>query len=160
MRSNRMIRTLELLKFRVTDPEAGIPESVLGGVITALNEEAVISAAVANKGGINITVTYEAFGAKMHGAPRQEIIFAKQCADNTWENAKNERSHQDPAMAESMLGESSDVSRVLFVPDADVLAKHLSRRPPDLPATAAPSPRAGCVQASPSYLNESFTFAR
>ncbi|MFO7592388.1 MAG: xylulose 5-phosphate 3-epimerase [Acidimicrobiia bacterium] len=138
MRSNRMNRTLDLLKFRVTDPEPGIPESVLGGVITALNEEAVISAALANKGGINITVTYEAFGAKMHGALRQEIIFAKQCADagrppgwlsiplvlasHTWENAKNEQSHQDPAMAESMLGESSDVSRVLFVPDANSAA--------------------------------------
>jgi phosphoketolase len=138
MRSNRMNRTLELLKFRVTDPEPGIPESVLGGVITALNEEAVISAALANKGGINITVTYEAFGAKMHGALRQEIIFAKQCADagrppgwlsiplvlasHTWENAKNEQSHQDPAMAEAMLGESSDVSRVVFVPDASSAA--------------------------------------
>lgn len=141
MRSNRMIRTLELLKFRVTEPEAGIPESVRGGVITALNEEAVISAALANKGGINIAVTYEAFGAKMHGALRQEIIFTKQCADagrpqrwlsiplvltsHTWENAKNEQSHQDPAMAESMLGESSDVSRVVFVPDANCAAAAL-----------------------------------
>ncbi|MEX2100223.1 MAG: xylulose 5-phosphate 3-epimerase [Acidimicrobiia bacterium] len=141
MRSNRMIRTLDALKFRVTDPEPGIPESVLGGVVTALNEEAVISAALANKGGINIAVTYEAFGAKMHGALRQEIIFAKQCADagrpprwlsiplvltsHTWENAKNEQSHQDPAMAESMLGESSDVSRVVFVPDANCAAAAL-----------------------------------
>lgn len=138
MRSNRMNRTLDLLEFRVTDPEPGIPESVLGGVITALNEEAVISAALANKGGINITVTYEAFGAKMHGALRQEIIFAKQHADegrppgwlsiplvltsHTWENAKNEQSHQDPAMAEAMLGETSDVSRVVFVPDANSAA--------------------------------------
>ena len=27
MRSNRLIETLELLKFRVTDPEPGIPEA-------------------------------------------------------------------------------------------------------------------------------------
>src|SRR5690606_17997873 len=36
MRSNRLIKTLESLHFRVTDPEPGIPESVHGAVITAL----------------------------------------------------------------------------------------------------------------------------
>ena len=133
MRSNRMIQTLENLKFRVTDPEPGIPENIYGAVITALNEEAVASAALANKGGINFIHTYEAFGTKMHGVVRQEIIFADHCNEagrrqgwlsiplvltsHTWENAKNERSHQDPSMAEAMLGEPSDVSRVLFVPD-------------------------------------------
>ncbi len=133
MRSNRLIRTLEYLKFRVTDPESGIPEDTQGAVITALNEEAVASAALANKGGINLFHTYEAFGTKMHGVVRQEIIFADHCNEvgrkpgwlsvpliltsHTWENGKNERSHQDPSMAETMLGEPSDVSRVLFVPD-------------------------------------------
>ncbi|MBN2250664.1 MAG: xylulose 5-phosphate 3-epimerase, partial [Candidatus Altiarchaeota archaeon] len=144
MRSNRMIRTLENLKFRVTDPEPGIPEDIQGAVITALNEEAVASAALANKGGINFIHTYEAFGTKMHGVVRQEIIFADHCNEagrrqgwlsiplvltsHTWENAKNERSHQDPSMAEAMLGEPSDVSRVLFVPDyntASVVMHHL-----------------------------------
>lgn len=130
MRSNRLIRTLETLKFRVTDPEPGIPESVQGAVITALNEEAVVSAALANKGGINLVHTYEAFGTKMHGAVRQEIIFAKNCSragrpqkwlsipvimtSHTWENGKNEHSHQDPGFAESMMGESMPFSRVLF----------------------------------------------
>src|SRR5262245_64786642 len=71
MRSNRMQRTLDALKFRVTAPEPGIPEAIDGAVVTALNEEAVVSVALANKGGINIVVTYEAFGAKMHGAVRQ-----------------------------------------------------------------------------------------
>ena len=70
-------RRSSALKFRVTAPEAGIPEAVDGAVITALNEEAVACAALANKGGINLVVTYEAFGAKMHGAVRQEIIFAE-----------------------------------------------------------------------------------
>ena len=79
MRSNRMLRILDALKFRVTDPEPGIPESTDGAVITALNEEAVASAALANKGGINIIATYEAFGAKMHGVVRQEIIFLNHC---------------------------------------------------------------------------------
>lgn len=144
MRSNRMIQTLENLKFRVTDPEPGIPEDIHGAVITALNEEAVASAALANKGGINFIHTYEAFGAKMHGIVRQEIIFADHCNEagrrqgwlsiplvltsHTWENAKNERSHQDPSMAESMLGEPSDISRVLFVPDyntASIVMHHL-----------------------------------
>ena len=144
MRSNRMIQTLENLKFRVTDPEPGIPEDTHGAVITALNEEAVASAALANKGGINLFHTYEAFGTKMQGVVRQEIIFADHCNEvgrrqgwlsipliltsHTWENAKNERSHQDPSMAEAMLGEPSDVSRVLFVPDyntASVVMHHL-----------------------------------
>ncbi len=138
MRSNRMQSTLDALKFRVTDPEPGIPEDIHGAVITALNEEAVASAALANKGGINIIVTYEAFGAKMHGVVRQEIIFANQCnqcgcrlgwlsvplvlASHAWENAKNEQSHQDPVMAEAMMGEPSDVSRVLFPADYNTAA--------------------------------------
>jgi phosphoketolase len=138
MRSNRMQRTLDALKFRVTAPEPGIPEAVDGAVITALNEEAIVSAALANKGGISIAVTYEAFGAKMHGAVRQEIVFADEqdaagrtpgwlsfplvLTSHTWENAKNERSHQDPAMAEALLGEPSHVSRVLFVADHNTAA--------------------------------------
>jgi len=138
MRSNRMLKTLERLRFRVTAPEAGIPEATDGAVITALNEEAIASAALGNKGGLNIIVSYEAFAAKMHGVVRQEIIFADHqnavgtppgwlsvplvLTSHTWENAKNEQSHQDPAMAELMLGEPSDVSRVLFPIDANSAA--------------------------------------
>ena len=133
MKSNRMQQTLDYLKFRVTDPEDGIPEAIDGKVITALNEEAIAAAALGNKGGINIIVTYEAFGAKMHGVMRQEIIFAKHrkkmglsnnwlaiplvLTSHTWENGKNEQSHQDPMMAEAMLNEASDISRVLFAAD-------------------------------------------
>ena len=133
MRSNRLLKTLDSLKFRVTDPEPEVPEDVHGSVITALNEEAVASAALANKAGINLIHTYEAFGAKMQGVMRQEIIWANHCKEmgrpekwlsipliltsHAWENAKNELSHQDPAMAESMMGELSDVSRVIFPPD-------------------------------------------
>lgn len=138
MRSNRMLRTLDALKFRVTDPEPGIPEAPGGAVVTALNEEAVASAALGNKGGLNIIVTYEAFGAKMHGVVRQEIIFADELngagrspgwlsvplvlTSHTWENAKNERSHQDPALSEALLGEPADVSRVLFPADFNTAA--------------------------------------
>lgn len=138
MRSNRMQRTLDALKFRVTAPEPGIPEAIAGAVITALNEEAVASAALANKGGLNVIVTYEAFGTKMHGVVRQEIIFADHqnavgrppgwlsvalvLTSHTWENAKNERSHQDPSMAEALLGEPADVSRVLFPADFNTAA--------------------------------------
>jgi phosphoketolase len=141
MRSNRMQRTLDALKFRVTAPEAGIPEAVDGAVVTALNEEAVACAALANKGGINVIVTYEAFGAKMHGAVRQEIVFADHLGragrppgwlsiplvltSHTWENAKNEQSHQDPAMAEAMLAEPSHVSRVVFPFDYNTAAAAL-----------------------------------
>jgi len=138
MRSNRMQQTLDALHFRVTDPEESVPEAIDGAVITALNEEAVACAALANKGGINLIVTYEAFGAKMHGALRQEIIFAHHCNEagraqgwlsvplvltsHTWENGKNEQSHQDPSMAEAMLGETSQVSRVLFPADYNTAA--------------------------------------
>jgi len=138
MRSNRLIRTLELLKFRVTDPEPGIPESLHGGVITALNEEAVVSAALANKGGINLVHTYEAFGPKMLGAVRQEVIFAENCVEagraqnwlsvpvimtsHTWENGKNEHSHQDPTFAEAMMGEAWPYARVVFPADFNTAA--------------------------------------
>lgn len=133
MLSNRLAETLGLLQFRVTDPEPSVPESVHGSVITALNEEAVASAALANKGGINLIHTYEAFGTKMHGAIRQELIFSNHCAtagrpqrwlsipliltSHTWENGKNEQSHQDPSMAEALMGEASHVSRVVFPAD-------------------------------------------
>jgi phosphoketolase len=143
MRSNRLITTLEHLKFRVTDPEPGIPEAVDGAVITALNEEAVAAAALANKGGINLIHTYEAFGTKMHGAIRQEIIFAHHCLEagrppgwlsiplvltsHTWENGKNEQSHQDPSMAEALLGEPCHVSRVVFPADFNTAAATLEQ---------------------------------
>jgi phosphoketolase len=138
MRSNRMQATLDALRFRVTAPEPGIPETLTGAVITALNEEAVASAALGNKAGLNIVVTYEAFGAKMHGVVRQEIIFANHqnavgrppgwlsvplvLTSHTWENGKNEQSHQDPALAEVLLGEPADVSRVLFPADFNTAA--------------------------------------
>lgn len=133
MLSNRMDDTLEALEFRVSDAEEGAEESTLGKVITALNEEAVAGAAFGNKGGINLIVTYEAFGSKMFGEARQEVIFSKHqkevgrpagwlsvpivLTSNTWENSKNELSHQDPSMAESMLSETSDISRVVFPAD-------------------------------------------
>ncbi len=133
LRSNRMVTTLEKLKFRVVNTEEGNEESIFGKVVTALNEEAVAGAAYGNKGGINIIVTYEAFGMKMAGELRQEIIFAKHLKDagrppkwlsiplvvasHTWENGKNEQSHQDSSLSEVMLGESSDVSRVVFPAD-------------------------------------------
>lgn len=138
MLSNRMDDTLKALKFRVTLPEKGIEESTLGNVMTALNEEAVSAAAFGNKGGINIVVTYEAFGAKMFGGMRQEVIFSKHQKDigkpagwlsvpvvltsNTWENSKNELSHQDPSLSESMLSETSDISRVVFPADFNTAA--------------------------------------
>jgi phosphoketolase len=139
MRSNRLISSLEALKFRVTDPEPTMPEDVHGAVVTVLNEAAVASAALANKGGINLIATYQAFGTKMHGVVRQEIVFANHCKErgcnpgwfsiplvltsHAWENAKNEQSHQDPSMAEAMLGEVSDVSRVMFVADYNTAAE-------------------------------------
>lgn len=134
LQSNRMNRTLALLKHRVDKPEAGGLEAVDGSVITALNEEAVIGAALGNKGGMNIAVSYEAFAVKMLGALRQDILFARHqkeagqapqwlgvpviLTSHTWENGKNEQSHQDPTLCEALLGEMSDTARVLFPVDA------------------------------------------
>jgi phosphoketolase len=134
LRSNKLDQTLDLLKHRVHVPETGIAESRHGGVITALNEEAVVCAALGNKGGINLVVTYEAFATKMLGALRQEIIFARQQAlaghapgwlsvpivltSHTWENAKNEQSHQDPTLSEALMAEMSDGAPVRFPADA------------------------------------------
>lgn len=141
LKSNQMGGTLDLLKHRVNRPEAGAPESIHGAVITALNEEAAIGAALGNKGGLNLAVSYEAFAVKMLGALRQEIIFARQLMEagrppqwigvpviatsHTWENGKNQQSHQDPTIGEALLGEMSDISRVMFPPDAATAAEAL-----------------------------------
>ncbi len=134
LRSNHMPLALETLRHRVTAPEPGAPEAIDGAIVTALNEEAVIAAALGNKGGLNLAVSYEAFAMKMLGALRQEIIFARRqkelgrppgwisvpliATSHTWENAKNEQSHQDPTLPEALLGEMSDAARVMFPIDA------------------------------------------
>lgn len=141
MRSNRMNLTLDCLLHRVTAPEAGVAESLLGSVITALNEEAVISAALANKQGINLAVSYEAFAVKMLGAMRQEIVFSRRLVESnrtpnwisvpviltshTWENSKNEQSHQDPTLCEAWIQEMSDVAPVYFPFDANTAVQCL-----------------------------------
>jgi phosphoketolase len=143
LRSNHMGRTLDRLKHRVNRPEPGAPEAIDGAVITALNEEAVIGAVLGNKAGLNLAVSYEAFAAKMLGALRQEIIFARHqreagqdpgwigvpliATSHVWENGKNEQSHQDPTLGEALLGEMSDVSRVLFPIDANSAIEALRR---------------------------------
>ena len=133
--SNKMGGTLALLRHRVNEPEPGVPEDLHGAVITALNEEAVAAAALGNKGGLNLIVSYEAFAVKMLGMLRQEIIFARRqqeigqpagwlpvpliVTSHTWENSKNEQSHQDPTIGEALLGEMSDTARVLFPVDGN-----------------------------------------
>ena len=135
LRSNHMGATLDRLRHRVNTTEPGIADAIDGAVITALNEEAVAGAALANKGGINLIVSYEAFAMKMLGGVRQEIVFSRRqreagqeprwisvplvVTSHTWENAKNEQSHQDPTIGEALLGEMSDTSRVLFPVDAN-----------------------------------------
>ncbi len=135
LKSNHMGRTLEFLRHRVNAPEPNAPEAIDGAVITALNEEAVIGAALGNKGGLNLAVSYEAFAMKMLGALRQDIIFARRqreigappqwlslaliATSHTWENAKNEQSHQDPTLPEALLAEMADTARVLFPIDAN-----------------------------------------
>jgi phosphoketolase len=142
LRSNHMGDTLDLLKHRVNAPEDGVADAIDGAVITALNEEAVAGAALANKGGLNLIVSYEAFATKMLGLLRQEIVFARRqketgqapgwisvpllASSHTWENAKNEQSHQDPTIGEALLGEMSETARVMFPVDANSAAACLS----------------------------------
>ncbi|WP_313023986.1 xylulose 5-phosphate 3-epimerase [Pseudomonas lopnurensis] len=130
--SNRLGGVLEALKHRVIDPESEL-EAVDGAVITALNEEAVVSACLANQGGLNLVASYEAFCVKMLGVVRQSIIFSRQqkevgrpagwlgwpliATSHTWENGKNQQSHQDTTFCEALLGEMSDMVRVLFPAD-------------------------------------------
>lgn len=133
--SNRMGQTLGHLKHRSLSPEPGVAEDLYGSIVTALNEEAVACAALANKGGLNLVVSYEAFAMKMLGAMRQEIMFARHqkedgqppqwlavpflLTSHTWENGKNEQSHQDPSLCEALLGEMSDTAVVRFPADAN-----------------------------------------
>jgi phosphoketolase len=135
LRSNGMAQTLECFRHRATHPEPGVAEALDGAVITALNEEAVVSAALANKAGLNLVVSYEAFAVKMLGAMRQELNFARQQAlagrapgwlsvpvvltSHAWENGKNELSHQDTTLCEAWMAEPADRARVLFPPDAN-----------------------------------------
>lgn len=69
----------------------------------------------------------------MLGAVRQTLIFARQqkevgrpagwlgwplvATSHTWENGKNQQSHQDTTFCEALLGEMSDMVRVLFPAD-------------------------------------------
>jgi phosphoketolase len=130
--SNRLGGVLKALRHRVSEPESDL-EAVDGRIITALNEEAVVSACLANQGGLNLVASYEAFCVKMLGAVRQTLIFARQqkeagrpsgwlgwplvATSHTWENGKNQQSHQDTTFCEALLGEMSDMVRVVFPAD-------------------------------------------
>ncbi|CAD5109161.1 phosphoketolase family protein [Zestomonas carbonaria] len=134
--SNRLGGVLKALRHRVSEPESDL-EAVDGRVITALNEEAVVSACLANQAGLNLVASYEAFCVKMLGAMRQTLIFARQqkevgrpagwlgwplvATSHTWENGKNQQSHQDTTFCEALLGEANDVVRVLFPADHNSL---------------------------------------
>src|SRR5690606_26849974 len=123
---------LKELKYRVSQTENALA-AVAGKIITAMNEEAVVSACLANQGGLNLVASYEAFCVKMLGAVRQTIIYARQqkevgrpagwlgfpvvATSHTWENGKNQQSHQDTTFCEALLGEMSDMVRVVFPAD-------------------------------------------
>nr|WP_298143716.1 xylulose 5-phosphate 3-epimerase [uncultured Pseudomonas sp.] len=134
--SNRLGGVLDALKHRVCEPE-NPTEALHGAVITALNEEAVVSACLANRAGLNLVASYEAFCVKMLGAVRQTLIFARQqkeagrsagwlgwplvATSHTWENGKNQQSHQDTTFCEALLAEMGDVMRVVFPADHNSL---------------------------------------
>lgn len=135
LRSNGMNQTLDLFRHRVTNPEVSSAEAVDGSVITALNEEAVVSACLANQAGMNLVVTNEAFAIKMHRALQQTVIFSRQqkeTGDNAewlgfpvvstalmWEDSHQGASHQDSSLCESLMLKMADVARVAFPADAN-----------------------------------------
>lgn len=134
--SNRLGGVLKALRHRVCQAESAL-EAVDGQVITALNEEAVVAACLGNQGGLNLVASYEAFCVKMLGEVRQSLIFARLqkeagrpagwlgwplvATSHTWENGKNQQSHQDTTFCEALLGEMSDMVRVLFPADHNSL---------------------------------------
>ena len=72
---------------------------------------------------------------KMVGALRQEIICARHqkslgrparwlsvpiiATSHLWENGKNEQSHQDPTFGDVLMGEMSDIARVVYPPNSN-----------------------------------------
>jgi len=164
--SNRLTEVLKTLRHRVCEPESDL-EAVDGKIITALNEEAVVSACLANQAGLNLVASYEAFCVKMLGAVRQSLIYSRQqkeigrpagwlgwpliATSHTWENGKNQQSHQDTTFCEAMLAEMSDVSRVLFPADHNSMLALL-------PQIYSARGQISCVVAAkrdrPAYFNQ------
>ena len=72
--SHRLTEVLKTLRHRVCEPESDL-EAVDGKIISVLNEEAVVSACLANQSGLNLVASYEAFCVKMLGAVRQSLIY-------------------------------------------------------------------------------------
>ncbi|NLU12241.1 MAG: xylulose 5-phosphate 3-epimerase [Gammaproteobacteria bacterium] len=164
--SNRLTEVLKTLRHRVCEPESDL-EAVDGKIITALNEEAVVSACLANQAGLNLVASYEAFCVKMLGAVRQSLIYSRQqkeigrpagwlgwpliATSHTWENGKNQQSHQDTTFCEAMLAEMNDVSRVLFPADHNSMLALL-------PQIYSARGQISCVVAAkrdrPAYFNQ------
>jgi phosphoketolase len=60
-----------------------------------------------------------------HGRPNRWLSVPVVLTSHAWENGKNEQSHQDPALAEALLGEPCHVSRVVFPLDYNTAAAAL-----------------------------------
>ena len=143
LRNNRLTRTTDILKHRVTRPDETAAESLNGGIITASNEEAVVAAALANKQGVNLVICNEAPAIKMLCPMRQEIMFSRQLRESgreavwlsvpvvvtshTWENGLDGGGGQHCALPTAWLEEMSDVAPVLFPCDAATTVTTLER---------------------------------
>ncbi|MCK7547647.1 xylulose 5-phosphate 3-epimerase [Marinobacter koreensis] len=129
---HRLPGVLDEFRKRVSQPR-NPHEDVYGGIVSVRNDEAVASACLGNKAGLNLVVGDEAFCVKILGILRQELTFARQQKEagrpprwlglpvvataHTWENPNNAISQQDTTFCEALLGEMGDVSRVLFPAD-------------------------------------------
>ncbi len=131
-----MPRTLALLKRGTSSLQAadGVPVP---------REEAAICIRFTGKDGLNLAVCEESLAVKTLGLLREEITLSRHqkelgqepdsfgarviVVSHVWENAKSGLSHRTPTIAEMLLGEMTDVSRVLFPPDANTAVEALRR---------------------------------
>ena len=130
LRDNDFAATLALLKQRVDAPRPGAHESLDGAVITAANAAAAAAAALGNKQGLNLIVGTAADAANMLAGVCREIGAARRgreharapdwlsvplCASlRAWDSDADDAPAAGPVAAEALLGEMSDVARVLF----------------------------------------------
>ena len=131
---NCMPQTLALLKRSTGRLQAadGVP---------ILHEEGAICLRLAGKDDLSLAVCEESLAVKMPGLLREAITLSRHqkelgqepdpfgarvvVASHIWEDGKGGLSHRAPTIAEMLLGEMSDVSRVLFPPDANTAVEAL-----------------------------------
>ncbi len=95
-----------------------VPGPEMLGKNAAITVSMVLSVAVANIVGAVTCLMLTRQLARI-AQVSASILVPLVVTSHTWENSKNEQSHQDPTIGEALLGEMSDTARVLFPVDAN-----------------------------------------